>query len=250
MKKIKFVLLLLVCAFCLSTPLTLNAATATTTAAKTRGLITKNGKYYYILMDGTMAKRRWLSIKGYRYYFGSTGAAVASTSTKTPKIQTINGKRYAFDYQGHMLKRKWATIGSYRFYFGSTGAACTGTTANGKKTPKVYSINGKKYAFDTLGHMLKGTYYINNTFYVFSSSTGAINSTWSLRLRSAAKAKDATLLMARLKTINVKPIKTDWFGYSCYGSGEDGMIYYKNFYLSVYRDNANSKVQLLGVISK
>ena len=117
-------------------------------ASVKQGLVKENGKYYY-------------------YAVNKAGKSVKVTEKwKTVKV-TKNGKT------------------SYsRYYFGKNGAAYAGSEKLGVKTPAVKKIDGKYYGFGVDAKMLKGTYFINEKFYVFSSN-GTFDSARRSSLRRA-----------------------------------------------------------------
>lgn len=188
----------------------------------------------------------------------TSGLAASSSKTTTAKktvkkgLKKENGKYYYYK-NGKKVKNKWVTIKSgktkYKYYFGKNGAAYMGKKEYGVSVPAVKKIGKYYYGFDTRGRMIKGTYYINGKFYTFSSSTGKMSSTNTKKLRSASKYRaNYATLKKLLSKLGVKPKKTEYFGYSCYGDGEDGLVTYKNFKVSVFK-NTKGKVIVLGVFN-
>lgn len=184
----------------------LTPVTAEAADAK-EGLVKENGKYYY-------------------YAVNKSGKSVKVTEKwKTVKV-TKNGKT------------------SYsRYYFGKNGAAYAGSVKAGVKTPAIKKINGKYYGFGTDAKMLKGTYFINEKFYVFSGN-GAFDSARSFRLRKAyGHEKQA----AQLKKLLGKAKKTESFS-GCYGNGKEYFIHYQNFILNT-AENAKGVEVILNVLT-
>lgn len=167
-------------------------------------------------------------------------------------LKKENGKYYYYA-KGVKVKKAWKTVKvtkngkttSYQYYFGSNGAAYAGKKVYGVNTPAVKKIDGKYYGFGVSGRMIKGTYVINEKFYVFNSKTGVYDSAKSTQLRKAsAYEKDA----ATLRKLLGKPQKTVTSA-SCYGDGKDLILYYPNFMVSLYR-NKQGKEIVFGVMGR
>ena len=176
-------------------------------ASVKKGLVQENGKYYY-------------------YAVNKAGKSVKVTEKwKTVKV-TKNGKT------------------SYsRYYFGKNGAAYAGSEKLGVKTPAVKKIDGKYYGFGVDAKMLKGTYFINEKFYVFSSN-GTFDSARSSSLRRAYGYEKKA---AQLKKLLGKAKKTESLN-GCYGSGKEYLIYYPNFVLNTGK-NAKGVEVILSVLN-
>lgn len=197
-----------ICLFLLSVFAMCISSTTVQAAAK-KGLVKEKGKYYYYVLkkDGTSEK--------------------ATETWKTVKVKK-NGK----------------TI-SYKYYFGKNGAAYAGSTKNGIKTPAVKKIGDKYYGFGTDAKMLKGTYLINDKFYVFHSKNGVYDRNASNKLR---KAYGYEKKAATLRKLLGKPQKTETFQ-GCYGNGKEYLLYYPNFILST-GENAKGVEVIFGAMSR
>ena len=173
------------------------------------------------------------------------------TAAKKNGLKLEKGKYYYYK-NGVKVKKKWLTLKRggkyYKYYFGSNGAAYAGTKEYGVSIPAVKKISGAYYGFDRLGHMLKGTYVINNKFYVFSSQNGKMNGTLSVKLRSACKYNKSTATLKRLlKNIGLKPLNVQKLE-GCYGDGYDIIYTYKNFQISAH-ENLDGTEIFLGLIA-
>jgi glucan-binding YG repeat protein len=161
----------------------------------TNELIEDGNNYYYVDANGAMVKNTWVAVPAddsedqdveYRwYYFGSNGKAYKDADKKT-----INGKKYGFDDEGKMLfgfvdnrqcinDQDDAILNCERYYGSNDdGAMHTGwllyqdaidgndnyddefywfwfDSKGLKKKDSSKKINGKTYAFDENGAMLK-----------------------------------------------------------------------------------------------
>lgn len=94
------------------------------------------GRYFYRNSDGSIAKKKWITTNGKKYYVGSTGCRVTG-------FRTIGGKRYYFKKNGVMVKG-WLTYKGHKYYFKSNGQMVSGKTVK---------INGKRYTFDKSGRL-------------------------------------------------------------------------------------------------
>lgn len=174
------------------------------------------------------------------------------TAAKKKGLKLERGKYYYYK-NGVKVKNKWLTLKRngkyYKYYFRANGAAYAGTKVYGTSVPAVKKISGAYYGFDRLGHMLKGTYVVNNKFYVFSSKNGKMNGTLSVKLRAACKQGKSTAALKRLlKNIGLKPLKV-LKAEGCYGPGYDMLYTYKNFQISAYEDTDGSET-FLGLIAR
>ncbi len=117
-----------------------------------------NGKYFYRYQSGKIAKSTWITKKGKKYYCDSKGYRVTG-------IKKIDGKKYYFDSKG-VMKKGWVTYKNNRYYFASNGTMKTGwlkykgktyyLQSNGKMVhSKTIKIKGKKYKFNSKGHLVK-----------------------------------------------------------------------------------------------
>lgn len=92
------------------------------------------GKYFYRNANGSIARNKWLSKKGKKYYVGSNGRRVIG-------FKTIKKKRYYFNKDG-VMQTGWLTYKTYKYYFRKNGQMVTNTTIR---------IKGKKYSFNGKG---------------------------------------------------------------------------------------------------
>ena len=95
-----------------------------------------NGKYLYRNANGTLAKNKWITTKGKKYYVGTN-------MRRTIGFKTIDGKRYYFDKDGTM-KKGWLTYNGHKYYFKTNGQMVKGKTIR---------IKGKKYTFKKNGQL-------------------------------------------------------------------------------------------------
>lgn len=94
---------------------------------------TADGKWMYMLDNGTYPAERWSKIGGQQYYFDTNGVM------QTGWVQ-VNNKWYYCSDDGAM-QIGWITVGSKKYYLGSDGVMITG-----KQT-----IEGKTYTFGSDG---------------------------------------------------------------------------------------------------
>lgn len=172
------------------------------------------------------------------FWFTPVSIKAADTSDTKTGLVKEKGKYYYYvlneEGQPEKVTNKWKTIkitkngktSTYKYYFGKDGAAYAGSVKIGVKTPAVKKVGTKYYGFDVYARMLKGTYVINDKFYVLNSKTGVYDSTKSKKLR---KAYSNTQNASQLKKLLGKPEKTKSAS-SCLGL-KDYMIYYPNFVL-------------------
>ncbi|MDO4340421.1 MAG: hypothetical protein Q4C91_20420 [Eubacteriales bacterium] len=184
--------------------------------------------------------------------FAVKAPAIVQAGTVKSGLKKENG-RYYYYAEGVKVKNTWKTIKtvsngktiSGRYFFGRDGAAYAGKKVKGAKVPAVKKIGGKYYGFGISGRMLKGTYVINEKFYVFHSKTGVYDSERSVRLRKASEyEKDAKTLRKLLG----KPQKTVTRE-SCYGEGRESILYYPNFMVCLYK-NEQGKEIVLGILGR
>ncbi len=184
--------------------------------------------------------------------------AVASSENTLQNAARKNGfkresGKFYYYVNGVKLKNRWRWVKwygkTYKAYFGPTGAAYAGTRQYGALVPAVKRISGVYYGFDRVGAMLKGTYVVNNRFYVFSSQTGKLNTSISAKLRAACKYGNSTATLKRiLKNIGLKPLKVQRLE-GCYGDGYDIVYTYKNFQISAHENTDGSEI-FFGLIAK
>ena len=118
------------------------------------------GQTVYQYSDGTIAKSKWLTLSGKKYYVGSSGTKLTglqtikgykyyfnSSGVMQTGLLTVSGSKYYFNSSGVMQKSKWITVSSKKYYLGSDGKAYTGY----KKIGSYY------YLFNSSGVMQTGT---------------------------------------------------------------------------------------------
>ena len=102
----------------------------------------KNKTTIYCGSDGVLAKNKWVTYKGKKYYFGNNCYAYLGS-------RKVKGKFYWFDKnRGYMMtKAKLLTKDGTLYYYGSDGARVTSglttITENGKKYTYYFRKNGK-----------------------------------------------------------------------------------------------------------
>ena len=229
MKKLKKILIVLLCLVMFQIPETAVTGLVSAQAAANPGLrgytktVTVNGKqykkkmYYYVNADGTRVKSSWKNVGKYRYYFDSKGYAV------TAYVPTDKAVRLG------------QTIG----------------IVNQK-------IKSKFYGFDQFGHMLKGIYAVadienptKTSFAVYDTQSGVYDYNLSKKLRNASVSeKDSKTLRNLLKAEKI--IKTKE-GYSCYPKMPDGtdlIVTYDHYVVNYCKDKTGTKEVVLGVTSR
>ncbi|MDE5864968.1 MAG: hypothetical protein K2H34_11555 [Lachnospiraceae bacterium] len=97
-----------------------------------------NGKYIYRYSSGGIAKQKWVTTKGKKYYCDGKGNRVTG-------FKTINGDRYYFDGKG-VMKKGWLTYKEHKYYFQKNGKMVRN---------KTIKIKGKRYTFDKNGYLKK-----------------------------------------------------------------------------------------------
>ena len=104
------------------------------------GWIKDNIGWWYRLPNGDYAKNSWSKINGEWYYFGADGYAYCEKWLK------YKNEWYYFDKDCKMLCEEWLTVGEETFYFNDWGVCDTSYVRN---------INGKEYAFNERGALIK-----------------------------------------------------------------------------------------------
>lgn len=95
------------------------------------------GKYFYRYSSGKIAKSKWLTIKGKKYYCDSKGYRVTG-------FKIIKGKRYYFSSNG-VMKKGWLTYKGRKYYFQKNGQMVKNKTIR---------IKGKRYKFNKKGQLV------------------------------------------------------------------------------------------------
>lgn len=132
------------------------AATESKTEAAETGWITKNGKQYYILSDGSYAVGE-TEIDGVPYLFGFSGALKTDW-------QTISDKRYYYDPATGEAVFGWIDYFDCRYYV---------TEEEGKLTG-FQEIDGTSYAFSPDGALYMGEFFEMDNHYYASPETGTL----------------------------------------------------------------------------
>ena len=77
-------------------------------------------------VDGTYSAKTWQSIKGYWYYFYSTGYMATNAQLG----------EYYVDKSGHMVKNKIVKIGKYYYRYGADGRFVKRSKTRSRLIPK------------------------------------------------------------------------------------------------------------------
>ncbi|MGN0154085.1 MAG: transglutaminase domain-containing protein [Lachnospiraceae bacterium] len=196
------------------TSTTSKKTTTTSVSSKKKGLVKENGNYYYYA-NGKKITKKWLSVKGKKYYFKKDGAAAVAGCR-------IGGKYYVFNAKGQLLvgkKTRVVKVNDSYYRVNKSGQAVKGWD----KKEKYYYFNNGKRATDIQ--------YMSGKFYYFSPN-GVYSSEKTTSLRNAAVyEKDIT----ELYTLLGEPLQKEYLD-SCYGLGQDGIWTYKNFKVYTYKD--------------
>lgn len=182
-----------------------------------KGLVKRNGSLHCYDSKGRMVTSKWVTVKGKRYYFTSTGKAACNGSVK------IKGVYYVFNKGGALQKGKGTRvvkIGSVKYQVSKAGKAKSGW--NAKKT----------MCFKKNGAMCTGIELLSEKLTAFSSS-GVYNASLTAQLRAAAgNIFDAQTLVALMG----KP-KSTITEASCAGTdGPDGQFYdFEDVTIKVYK---------------
>lgn len=221
------------------------------------GLLKENGKIYYY-KDGSAVKKSWITVDGYKYYFGKDGVAYAAGSDRNVLVKKIGSSYYGFDKNGHMIAGKFQNVkiksGSktvtYRYYFTSSGKAYAGKKTAAGTEILIKKINGKQYGFLEYGRMAKGIYFNakTNKLCYFNKSNGVYSASQSKKLNNAAKYQQNSAELKKLLGTAKKTEKVT----GCYISASEGneyLIYYDNVVLNVARYYSGKEI-ILGVMSK
>lgn len=213
----------------------------------------EDGSYSYYV-NGETAKSQLVTVSeadgtSSIYYFDESGIAV------TDQLVTVKKYRYYFGSDGKAYQNQWKSVTTskgkkYWYYFRANGRAYQGTkdSVTGVTDPKFVKISGSRYAFDSNGRALTGVQVINNKFYVFSSR-GKLNSKKTSTLRKAASYESGVTKVKRLlKKYGATYKKTSYVNYSCYGNGKDGTMYYSGFELYIFKSAKTGSVIFLQAV--
>lgn len=158
MRKWKKLLLPVMCAFMLQTPVIANAEAAdssnnatvvvedpvaTPTPELLNGIVKKGSKTYYY-KDGVMQKNCWSADK--KQYFGKNGVAYAAPKVsgckKNVVVKKIGKKYYGFDRSGYVVKKGvYADAKGTPYYFDKNGVRVA-KTSNKLKAASKYMADG------------------------------------------------------------------------------------------------------------
>lgn len=158
MRKWKKLLLPVMCAFMLQTPVIANAEAAdssnnatvvvedpvaTPTPELLNGIVKKGSKTYYY-KDGVMQKNCWSADK--KQYFGKNGVAYAAPKVsgckKNVVVKKIGKKYYGFDRSGYVVKKGvYADAKGTPYYFDKNGVRVAKTSSKLKAASK-YMADG------------------------------------------------------------------------------------------------------------
>lgn len=113
------------------------------------------GAWRFVKNDGGYAVESWAQSGSDWYYMDADGLI-----TTDSLIEGVNNRTYYVKSDGVMAKNEWISFENEEtpaepiwYYFGEDGTAYKGRD-NGKVRPRL--INGKNYAFDSQGHMIRG----------------------------------------------------------------------------------------------
>lgn len=228
------------------------------TAAKKNGLRKIRGKYYYF-RNGKKVRGSWMTIRGYRYYFGKNGAAAVGS-------RKIGRAWYIFSAKGRLFRPngvKIVRVNGVRYRVKRNGKAAPGWSAgrtfcfgkNGRILKNSWAPGGKYYLGKN-GRKVTGIRVIRSSgnsskqekFYVFNSG-GALNKEKTAEIQ-AASVYEAE--MTDLYALIGEPIQADYSAGSCYRApngdtgGRDGVLKYRNFTVYTYRTSDGSAEYYLG----
>lgn len=124
------------------------------------------GEWRYLNNDGTEVTDTWKSANGNWFYLDSDG--VMATNQLIEDNNNAKTRYYYVDQYGAMVKNTWKAVAMddgnsndnldaeyWWYYFGADGKAYN-NDADKLTVSKIKTIDGKKYAFDSEGHMLYG----------------------------------------------------------------------------------------------
>lgn len=108
MKRMKKILLVLLCLILVQAPAVTWTQPVSVQAATVKNGLVKKGSNYYYYKNGKLLKNAWKTIGKNRYYFGKTGAAYKAKATPgmtyNINLKKIKGKYYGFDSKARMVK--------------------------------------------------------------------------------------------------------------------------------------------------
>ena len=162
-----------------------------------KGLFTIDGKKYYLGPDGIM-KTGWQQIGNHYYYFGSDGSMrtgwfsagstwyyLHSDGSMAFGLEEVEKLLYFFGASNDgAMKTGWHKVSDAYYYFGSSGAAAKGwqyiggywyyfDNDNIMIKNIIREIDGNKYAFNSDGVMMTGTFEFQGKL-LTANSSGAI----------------------------------------------------------------------------
>ncbi len=170
-----------------------------------------NGKYYYFLSNGRMAKKQWINGK---YYVNAKGVRLSNcwvgkkflgeNGRWIPNFkggwQQIDGKWYYYTKKGKK-RTGWITYKGNRYYL----------DANGVRVTKLQTINKNTYLFTKKGIMKNSGWVKSGGWYYYADERGRLNT----KERINAKAlMDATRIEYNSSTLRLRLQKFYSYGTS------------------------------------
>ena len=145
-----------------------------------------NGKWQYVLADGTIVKNKWYFISDRWYVFNGSGEMI------TGWYHDSNGQWYYMNGDGSMSQYNWVQDSAGKWYYTSAdGTLHTGWLQeddtwyllgeDGVMLTGWQKVNGKWYVLQENGKMLHDTWFLDgstNDWYYLSSSGDMKTSRW------------------------------------------------------------------------
>ncbi len=187
------------------------AVLAISTVSFARGWEQHGGQWYYTDGSGEFVTNTIKTSGTTKYYLGDDGAMVTNTF-----VEDYNDYSYYFGANGAMVTNTWVAVdpailssadddapSAYWFYFGTNGKAYK---ANGSNPIVKKTIDGNKYIFDDLGHMLTGWIdestgkigededdpFATATYYAGGENDGVLRKGWHAYVDGAGDSFDAS----------------------------------------------------------
>ena len=138
-----------------------------------------NGKWQYVLQDGTVVKGQWKYIENRWYVFDNSGHMI------TGWYHDSNGQWYYMNGDGSMSQYNWVQDSTGKWYYTDadgtlhTGWLQEGDTwylidENGAMLTGWQEVNGIWYVLQENGKMLHDTWFLSGEDWYYLSSTGAM----------------------------------------------------------------------------